>query len=248
MLRLANAALVALAAAVGAAAAVDALRARPEAPPEEAVRALGARGELLFSDERCARARLALPSLRVEPVARIVGCEVFGHRGSIGVVRGEVGWYAYPGGASMLLTRPQLERATGIRGATVAAAAWLENTRFAALVADPGSDRRVLMLFVRERVERVVGPLDGGYGELRSSPRGGWFAALARDGRVALYDGRGDEAPLPSAADRPHAIAWSRDDRLAAVADRRGLVLFRPGSSGGAVRLDVRAHDLAWRR
>ena len=246
MLRLANAALVALAAAVGAAAAVDALRARPEAPPEEAVRALGARGELLFSDERCARARLALPSLRVEPVARIVGCEVFGHRGSIGVVRGEVGWYAYPGGVTMLLTRAQLERETGAAGSRVVAAAWLANTRYAALVERPGARERHLLLFEADRATRRVGALDPQYRELRSSPRGGWFAALG-GGRLAVYDAAGDPVAPPSGLDAPHAIAWSRDDAVAAVADAEGVVLFRAAAGRPAVRLPIRARDLAWR-
>lgn len=247
-----DALLAAAVVAVAAVAAWDALRVVPEPdPPADGLRALGAAGELLVSDERCVRRRLALPTLELTEVRRIVGCDVFGHRGSLGIVRGEVGWYAYPGrgGSTMLLTTGQAERATGDVDARVIAAAWLENTRFAALVERPGSEARLLALFERDRLVRRVAELARGYAELRSSPRGGWFAALDADGRLELFDREGRAVTLPDEVERPHAIAWSRDERVAAVADRRGLLLFPPGRpEPQSVRLALRVVDLAWRR
>lgn len=229
----------------------DALRSAPGSDaPADGLRALSVAGQLLVSDRECVRRRLTLPTLELTEVRRIVGCDVFGHRGSLGIVRGEVGWYAYPGrgGSTMLLTRRQAERATGDVDARVVAAAWLENTRFAALVERPGSEARLLALFERDRLVRRVAELARGYAELRSSPRGGWFAAVDPGGRVLLFDAAGERAQLPPASERPHAVAWSRDDRVAAVADARGLLLFRPGlRERGHVRVPLRVRDLAWR-
>jgi hypothetical protein len=248
--RVANAAAVVLVAAVAVAAGWDALRpAREPVSAADELRGLGASGQILFSDDACARRRLLLPGLEVTEVPRISGCSVFGHRGSLGIVGGEVGWYAYPGGVTMLLTREQLERETGLAGARVISAAWLANTRFAALVGSPASDERLLALFDADRLARRVDILDAGYRELRSSPRGGWFAALDSHARVLLYDAAGEQTPLPPQLERPHAIAWSRDDRLAAAAEAGRLVLFRPGQAEPrAVGLSLRVRDLAWRR
>ena len=248
-------------AAIALAAAWDALRADPAAESAAApdplpaaasaeLRGLGASGQILFSDGECVRNRLLLPDLELRTIPLIVGCSVFGHRGSLGVVDGEVGWYAYPGGVTMLLTRGELAREVGAAGARVVAAAWLANTRYAALVERPGREARLLALFERDRLTRVVGELGRGYDELRSSPQGGWFAALdGAGGRLELYDARGVAAPLPPHLERPHAIAWSRDDRLAAVADAVGIGFFAPGVDGAPfVRLALPAVDLAWRR
>jgi hypothetical protein len=246
--RLASGAAVATVAVVAAAATWDALRVTPESvPPGEALRALGAAGQLLVSGDDCARRRLVLPTLELTDVRRISGCSVFGHRGSLGIVGGELGWYAYPGGVTMLLTRPQAARVAG-PGARVAAAAWLGSTRYAALLERPGSGPRLLALFERDRLVRLVQELEPGYAELRSSPRGGWFAAVDPAGRVLLYDAEGRAVPLPETAERPHAIAWARDERVAAVADVHGLLVFRPGAAEPEpVRVPLRVRDLAWR-
>ena len=110
----------------------------------------------------------------------------------------------------------------------------------------PGARERHLLLFEADRATRRVGALDPQYRELRSSPRGGWFAALG-GGRLAVYDAAGDPVAPPSGLDAPHAIAWSRDDAVAAVADAEGVVLFRAATGWPAVRLPIRARDLAWR-
>ena len=249
MRRVANAVVVAAVVAVVAVAAWDATgREGAPADPAAGLRELGARGEILYSDERCARRRLRQPQLAVAEVPRIAGCDVFAHRGSLGVVGGEVGWYAYPGGSTMLLTRRELAREADAEGARVVAAAWLANTRYAALVERPGARQRALLLFEGDRATRLVASLEPEYRELRSSPRAGWFAALGSGGRLALFDAAGARLPAPEGADRPHAIAWSRDDALAAVADADGLLLFRAAPGGPPpVRVALHARDLAWR-
>ncbi|HVM15990.1 MAG TPA: hypothetical protein VM290_00210 [Gaiellaceae bacterium] len=192
MRRVANAVVVAAVVAVVAVAAWDATgREGAPADPAAGLRELGARGEILYSDERCARRRLRLPQLAVAEVPRIAGCDVFAHRGSLGVVGGEVGWYAYPGGSTMLLTRRELAREADAEGARVVAAAWLANTRYAALVERPGARQRALLLFEGDRATRLVASLEPEYRELRSSPRAGWFAALGSGGRLALFDAAG---------------------------------------------------------
>jgi hypothetical protein len=242
-----DALLAAVVVAVAAAAARDAIRAAPDpVPPAEALHSLGVSGRLLVSDDACARRRLALPTLELTEVPRIVGCSVFGHRGSLGIVGGELGWYAYPGGKTMLLTRSALQREVGGE-VHVRAAAWLGRGRYAALLEQPGSERRLLALFHLDRVVHRVAELERPFTELRSSPLGGWFAAVGPDGRLLLYDADGRDVPLPADAERPHAIAWARDDAVAAVADAEGLLLFRPGAAEPSpVRLALRVRDLAW--
>lgn len=266
MRRIGSVLAVAAVAAVVLAATWDALRVAgsPAGEPEaeavpalaaEGLRALGASGRILFSGEGCARRELSLPGLELAEVPRILGCDVFGHRGSLGVVDGEVGWYAYPGGVTTLLRRAELDReiavgrAGGPGGHRVVATAWLRSTRYAALVEGPQLRGRLLALFERGALRRAVAELDEGWGRLRSSPRGGYFAALDGAGGLALYDARGEPVALPAELVRPTAIAWSPDERLAAVADETGIAVFPLAAGGGGlVRIPLPAHDLAWLR
>ena len=217
---------VASVAAVGAAAAVDALRGGPAAVPAYL------RGELIYSDASCHRHAIRLPDLARHDFLT-VGCGVFTRHDNLGVRDGEVAWFAYPdpGGTTTLLRRRELPA-----GVTVQTVAWLGGSRFAAVL-EPHGD-----VTVWQGSRQLRETASGAFMELRASPTGRYFAALG-SGRVQVVDrsGRGLWQT------RGRAIAWSPDEAYAVVA-RAGEVVIVPAAGGDPlVRLDVRAGDVDWR-
>jgi hypothetical protein len=212
--------------AVVAVAAVDALREDPKPLPAIV------RGELVYSDSDCRRHGVRLPSLGRRDFLT-VGCDVFSRGDSLGVLDGNVAWFAFPvpGGSTTLLRREEVP--PGLR---VVEVAWLGDTRFAAVLAPGG----VLTVWDGDQLYRRLGP---GYEQVRASPRGQFLAAL-EDGGYAVFDGGGARLDLPAG----HAIAWSPDDRFVAVALADEIVLLRAEGGEPLARLSVRARDLDWRR
>jgi hypothetical protein len=217
---------VAAVAAVAVAAAVDAIRGGPAAVPRDV------RGELVYSDGSCHRHAIRLPGLARRDYLT-VGCGVFTRRDNLGVRDGSVAWFAYPvpGGTTTLLPRSRVPA-----GVTVRTVAWLGGRRFAAVL-DP--DRRVT---VWQGIRPLTEGASGAFGELRSSPRGRYFAALG-GGRVSVLDR--DGRPLWQTSGR--AIAWSPDERYAAVAREDELAIVDAGDGSGVARLGVGAVDVDWR-
>ena len=217
---------VAVVLAVAAAAAVDSFRGRPAAVPGDV------RGELVYSDPSCHRHAIRLPGLARHDFLT-VGCGVFTRHDNLGVRDGAVAWFAYPvpGGTTTLLTRSDLPA-----GSEVRTVSWLGGRRFAALL-EPG--RRVA---VWQGAARLSVDTSAGFHELRSSPRMRYFAAFGK-GVVAVFDR--DGLPLWSAAGR--AIAWSPDERYAAVARTSELSILDARDGRRVARLAVRALDVDWR-
>jgi hypothetical protein len=217
-----------------------------------ALGSLGATGRLIASDSSCRRFYVELPSLVWTEIPRITGCRVYGRRGSLGVRDGEVGWYAFPGAVTLLLTRVQLAGELGgdtrAREVFVTRAAWLRSTRFAALVAGSGVDGMLLAIFERSRLLREPALLDAGFVDLRASRSFGYVAALGDGGRLALFDREGERVALPQLPGA-RSIAWSPDERLTAVATDEGVAVFPSGRADGPVAvIPVQAEDLDWLR
>lgn len=207
---------------------MDALRdGEPAGVPSEL------RGELVYSDASCSRRSVRLPDLAQRSFLT-VGCGVFTRRDNLGVRDGDVAWFAYPvpGGTTTLLTREELPPGTRVREAV-----WLRGRRFAAAL-DPGGS-----LTIWEGSELVREVLRGReLAELRASPGARYFAALA-DGRLAVFDREGRPLDLPPG----HAIAWSPDERYAAVA-LEGEIAVVPAAGGDPLaRIPIAAVDLDWR-
>jgi hypothetical protein len=228
--RFLSAAVVAAVATVGAAALVDALRGpgvEPASVPAEI------RGELVYSDAGCRRHSIRLPDLARRSFLT-VGCGVFTRTDNLGVKDGDVAWFAYPvpGGTTTLLRRDQLP--SGLR---VREAVWLRGRRFAAVLVPGG----MLTIWEGARLLRVV--LRGAQlRELRASPNARYFAGLAGGGLV-VFDRHGRPLDLP----RGSAIAWSPDERFAAIA-LGDEIAFVPADGGDPVaRIPVSAVDLDWR-
>lgn len=207
-------------AAVAAAAALDSLWGTPEPIPAEV------RGELVYSDPACGRHAVRLPDLARRDFLT-VGCGVFTRRDNLGVRDGEVAWFAYPvpGGTTTLL-----------RNHDVLEVAWLGGRRFAAALAGGR-----LTIWEGDRLVGVVAR--GSYRGLRASPNGGYFAAIAPDG-LAVFDAGGRRLDLPEG----HAIAWSPDERFAAVAGAEEVEIVPAAGGDPVARIPLSVADLDWQR
>jgi hypothetical protein len=213
-------------AAVGVAAALDAFRGGPAGVPTYL------RGELVYSDAACRRHAIRLPSLARHDFLT-VGCGVFTRHDNLGVRDGAVAWFAYPerGGTTTLLRRRELPA-----GVSVQTVAWLGGRRFAAVLEPRGA------VTVWQGSRQLRETASGAFMELRASPTGRYFAALG-GGRVQVIDrsGRGLWAT------RGRAIAWSPDERYAAIAGADELAIVDAAGGKPLARLDVRAADVDWR-
>ena len=235
MRALASALAVAAVAAVGVAAAVDALRGRQTAVPDEVT------GELVYSDAACHRHSVRLPGLERRDFLT-VGCGVFTRRDNLGVRNGSVMWFAFPvpGGTTTLAARRDIQGQVGSHF-RIRAVAWLRSTRFAALMSGP---RELLTVWRGPALEHVY-VIAPGFTELRGSPSGRYFAAIdPQRGRLLAFEGtRGRRIHLPAG----RALAWSPGERYAAVARRDDVVIVPAGGGRPVARLAVRARDVDWR-
>jgi hypothetical protein len=211
---------VAAVAVVALLAALDSLRDGPEPIPSEV------RGELVYSDPDCRRHAVRLPDLARRDFLTI-GCGVFTRRDNLGVRDGEVAWFAYPvpGGTTTLLRNPDVREV-----------AWLGGRRFAAALAG-----ETLTIWEGDRLLQVVAR--GSYRGLRASPNGRYFAAIAGDG-LAVFDAKGRRLELP----KGHAIAWSPDERFAAVAGADQVAIVPAGGGEPVARIPLSVADLDWQR
>jgi hypothetical protein len=211
---------VAAVAVVALLAALDSLRDGPEPIPPEV------RGELVYSDADCRRHAVRLPDLARRDFLT-VGCGVFTRRDNLGVRDGEVAWFAYPvpGGTTTLLRNPDVREV-----------AWLGGRRFAAALAGG-----TLTIWEGDRLLRVVAR--GSYRGLRASPNGRYFAASA-EGGLAVFAADGRRLDLPAG----HAIAWSPNERFAAVAGADEVAIVPAAGGEPLARIPLSVADLDWQR
>lgn len=169
-------------AAVGLAAAVDALRGDGEQPQPEAVRSTtapllprqpelavrqlreaGVTGLLTFSDEECRLHALSLPELRAEPAPSYEMCRPLSASGGLGAVDGDVVWSGLGyGTVQVVVSREVLGR--GINRALGQADVAAEGAGFRAVQAVALGEGRVVVLAdsTYRPTERVLALLEGG--------------------------------------------------------------------------------------
>ena len=244
MRRLASVLLAGAVAAVAVAAALDAVFSEEPAPrpssAQQRLRATGVAGELVWSDDLCRGYSVALPSLARRDFPS-VGCRVF-TRDSLGVTGGEIVWLARPdsGGTTVVLSREAVALEVGDDFRPMDAV-WLGGLRYAAVFDGP---RMVVALFDGDSaflLTHVPGWTDV---RLRASPSGSYFAIQSAGGALDVRDREGGRLPLPRTG---QAIAWSPDERFAAVA-AGGAVSILPAEGGGELaRLPIAAGDVDWR-
>ncbi len=124
--------------------------------------------------------------------------------------------------------------------------AWLSDRDFAAIA---GPRRAASLLVVRNGQERTLYTRAGvTMGALQASPRGRYLAAHV-DGAVAFFRaGSAGTRALPPFRDKVvRAIAWSPDERVAALASDRSIEIFPAGGSGQVVDLPLSVIALQWR-
>ena len=129
-------------------------------------------------------------------------------------------------------------------------AAWLDQTRLAAILSvdGPSGSWDVLTTFEDGNIEEAYVDPPGSFADLRASPTGKYIAARrGTDGFILAEPGRGAIGPGPGIVGY-RAIAWSPDEQWAAVAAEGGVFVFRPGAVGPPeLELALDAHDLDWR-
>ena len=276
MRRIATWLLVGAVAALGVAAAVDAMRGTEQVSrqraasafpgladqPELAIRQLreaGIRGLLTYSDEECGLHAISLPELRPVRAPSFEMCRPVTGSGGLNAVDGDVVWAGLGyGTVQVVLSKEELGRGLtrllappgrhpdlGFR-AVQAVALDAERT---AILADSTyvPKDRVLVLMEGGRVIASRPPwFIPGARFLRPSPTGAYFASVGPEG-LAWFDRDADPLELPDSVQRPHAVAWSPDERWTALATVSSVYVFpsvRPDEL--IVRIPLAVNDFAW--
>ena len=267
--------LVAAVAALGLAAAVDALRGEGErvvaAAPTAAVvpdrseeleaaarqlREAGVVGVLTYSDEDCRLHAVSLPDLDPLEAPSFQMCTPAISDGGLGVVDGDVVWsglgYRV---AQVVLSSDELSRALlggapGDDGFRAVQAVSLDDGRMLVL-ADSGAEpgERVVAAFdgPRARFAHLSWQADGARA-IRPSPQGRYYAIFRgepRSVRVFTRDGRTVEPA--EGTPRARAVTWSPDERWTALAASDGVWVFpSERPRGPVIRIPLEARDLDW--
>jgi hypothetical protein len=140
------------------------------------------------------------------------------------------------------LTRCERPVAGAPRG--VKEVVWLGEREYAAVV---GENPTAQLVVVRgSRSERIFQSVGNRLGGLEASP-GGHYVAARMDGFLALFrTDRPGTTGLPPGAVRGLSVAWSPDDRFAALATLSFVYVFRTELPGDFVRLELPASGLRW--
>lgn len=257
-------------AALGLAAAVDALRQEPEEisvaregtttdvelgleqlSKHVAVRQLreaGVSGVLTYSDDECRLHAVSLAELEPVRAPSFESCHPHIPSGGLGVDDGDVVWAGLGVGViQVVLTREELSRMLGRELGSgpyrARQAASLAKERYAVLA--EGRRGRVVAIFEKRRLQRLAA-VDLDAGVIRPSPRGRYLAILGSDRGVLVADLDGRGISLPDVAE-PHAIAWSPDERWTALAAGPQLFIFPTERTGGPlIRIPLTMRDLDW--
>jgi hypothetical protein len=271
--RIATWLLVGALAALGLAAAVDALRdeqeiVRPE-PEATAIPGLegdpgevstelrhaGVSGVLTYSDEDCRLHAVSLPDLEPARAPSFQMCRPLTDSGGLGVSNGAVVWAGLGLGVIQeVVSRKALSRAIRDRvgGADYRAvqAVTLGEERYLVLAEPAGGDeQRVVVGFDGERALFVQpGWRVGGTRLIRTSPDGSYYALLGRE-RLGdqLYDRNGRGIGVPPGITGVQSVAWSPDGRWTALGTESSVFLYPSDRSDPQLlRIPLTVQDLDW--
>ena len=124
--------------------------------------------------------------------------------------------------------------------------AWLTVRDYAALT---GPDGAASLEVVRGgRTERLFNSVGARMGALEASPTGR-YVVVRLDGTLTLFRTDGSPAlrPLPAHGELIRSIAWSRDERLAALATDESVAVFPSDAGSRAVRIPLAVAAVEWR-
>jgi hypothetical protein len=262
-------------AALGLAAAVDALREEPEAVKTQAgtttvsglaaelgpvvgqLREAGVSGVLTYSDEDCRLHAVSLPGLEPVRAPSFEMCRPATSTGELGVLDGDVVWAGLGYGAVQVVIS-QEELSEAILGT---AQAGRDSFRAVQAVSLDGERTLVLADSALGPEERVLAAFDGlparfahlswlaaGAWGIRPSPGGSYYALLRSEvpgTQVFTREGRAVEA-----ADRlppARGVAWSPDERWTALATADGVYVFpSERPRRPVIRVPLVVRDLDW--
>jgi hypothetical protein len=244
-------------AALGLAAAVDALRGEeqvrqsgPRTPtipgladePEQAIRQLrdaGVTGVLTYADDDCRLHAVSLPELEAVRAPAFQMCRPATSTGGLGAVDGDVVWSGLGFGTVQVVVAeeelgPQVARGLGsIRpgedeGFRAVQAVALGEQR-AAVLADStyGPRERVLVLLEGDRVVLVQPRWVIRDARFLRPSPNGTYFAAFTPEGLLWFDRDADPLAFPAAVRSPHAVTWSPDERWMALATAESVYVFR---------------------
>jgi hypothetical protein len=262
-------------AAIGLAAAVDALRdetrvsqpvARtPTVPgltrqPELAKRQLreaGVSGVLTYSDDDCELHAVSLPELQPVRAPSFQMCRPATTTGGLGAIDGDVVWAGLGYGAvQVVMSAEELGRQVtrwlggggeGFGFRAVQAVSLREERAVVLAESTYRPRERVLVLLEGDRVI-LVQPrwVTRDAQYVRPSPSGAWFATFGPEG-LQWFDANADPRAFPAAIESPQAVTWSPDERWTALATDTSVYVFPTDRPDElVVRIPLAVHDLAW--
>ena len=216
-------------------------------------------GVLTYADDDCRLSAVSLPDLEPVRAPSFEMCRPLTDSSGLGTVDGDVVWAGLGYGAvqvvvsgrtlrreiSRWLSPPGAPRSGPFRAVQAVALGPERVIVLAESTADPAE--RVLVLVENGRVIHVQPPWVVREARfMRPSPLGTYFALFGPDG-VRLFDRDADPLALPAAARDPHAVAWSPDERWAALATEDAVYVFPSEAPyDPMVRVPLGVRDLDW--
>jgi hypothetical protein len=216
-------------------------------------------GVLTYADDDCRLSAVSLPDLEPVRAPSFEMCRPLSDSSGLGTVDGDVVWAGLGYGAvQVLVSRKVLGReiarrigsAPGVptgpfRAVQAVALGPARVLVLAESTADPAV--RVLVLVEYGRVILVQPPwVVREVNFVRPSPLGTYFAVFGPDG-VRIFDRDASPLALPAAARDPEAVAWSPDERWAALATEDAVYVFPAEAPyDPMVRVPLGVRDLDW--
>jgi|RhiMetdeSRZDD1v2_1073273.scaffolds.fasta_scaffold17874_2 hypothetical protein len=217
-------------------------------------------GVLTYADDDCRLSAVSLPDLEPVRAPSFEMCRPLTGSNGLGTVDGDVVWAGLGYGSVQVVVGkerlgPEISRRLSGPGAerrgpfrAVQAVALGPGQRVIVLAestAEPAE--RVLVVVEDGRVIHVQPPwVVGDVNFMRPSPLGTYFALLGPDG-VRLFDRDASPLALPAAARDPKAVAWSPDERWAALATEDAVYVFPAEAPyDPMVRVPLGVRDLDW--
>jgi hypothetical protein len=229
------------------------------APAAARLREARVAGVLTYADDDCRLSAVSLPDLEPVRAPSFEMCRPLTDSRGLGTVDGDVVWAGLGYGAvqvvvgkdmlgqeiSRRLSGPGAERRGPFRAVQAVALGPARVIVLAESTADPAE--RVLVLLENGRVIHVLPPwVVREVNFMRPSPLGTYFALLGPDG-VRLFDRDAGPLALPAAARDPKAVAWSPDERWAALATEEAVYVFPAEAPyDPMVRVPLGVRDLDW--
>jgi hypothetical protein len=219
----------------------------------------GVTGVLTYADDDCRLRAVSLPALESVRAPSYEMCRPLTDSGGLGTVDGDVVWAGLGyGTVQIVVSRETLGRELsrwlsapstgGGRPFRAVQAVDLGDGRTVVLAESAGEpDERVLALVERGRVIHVQPQwVVRAARFLRPSPLGTYFALFGPEG-VRLFDRDASPLALPVAAREPQTVAWSPDERWAALATRDAVYVFPAEAPyDPMVRVPLAVRDLDW--